>query len=405
MRAAAVPLVLLLSAGTGHGSPFTVGKLPAVSSVCNYLITPDAHDLAAWQRDLDGMKAAGFNTVWVVNVWAEFQPSVESGGFSEERLRWLQGVCRAAADREMYVLLVAAYIGEGWGPRGVDVPVWPLIPKHRRQHLEYLRWLAQGVSRFDNVFYLLCTEEILPATLLYQPTERPECVAAFRSWAHRTNPDIAYWNGRWGTSYTWDTLRPALTTERRTWQTWLDHNRWFSSIMQGVLPSMVEAIREGAPHAVVGFHDFLIDPALPQEPHDLPFRPPYPFDFYSIGYYYGHDRGSLEENLKQLGTRVELAEGLYPGLPIFCGEIGLDVRLDSPEVTRTDQELQCRWYREALGYLRGLGIGYSIWSWRTVVAGEKSSLSLHGADGSPRPSLAVIDEANRREPGRPAWRK
>jgi Beta-galactosidase len=394
-------LQLAIVGGPVYGRPFSVADLPGVSSVCNYLITPDAHDLTAWQRDLDGMKAAGFSTVWVVNVWAEFQPSVDDGGFADERLKWLRGVCEEARKRGMFVLLVAAYIGEGWGPRGVDVPVWPLIPKHRAQHLAYLRWLSRGVSDFDNVFYLLCTEEILPATMLYRPTDRQECVAAFRSWAHRTNPDIEYWNKRWSTTYTWENLAPAVTTDRRTWQTWLDHNRWFGATMRQVLPPMVEAIREGDPSAVVGFHDFLLDPVLKSEPRELPFREPYPFDFYSIGYYYGHDRPSFEENVKQLRERVDLAQSLYSGLPLFCGEIGLEVRLDPPETRQADEELQCRWYREALGYLRGRGVGYSVWSWRTVVEGEKTSLALLHPDGSPRPSLAAIAEVNRRPPGAP----
>ncbi len=398
-------LGLIAAFPCASAAPFSISDLPAVSSVCNYLITPDAYDPEAWRRDLEGMKAAGFNTVWVVNVWAEFEPSVDPPKFSDERLRWLQGLCRAADERGMYVLLPAAYIGEGWGPKGVDVPVWPLVLKHREQHLDYLRWLSRGLRSFGNVFYLLCTEEILPATVLYRPTDRPECVALFREWAHRTNPDLAYWNGRWGTSYTWENLSPAVTSDRHTWQTWLDHNRWFSSLMREVLPPMVAAIREGAPQAVVGFHDFLLDPALKQEPQDLPFRPPYPFDFYSLGSYYGRDRGGLEENLKQFGERVELARTLYPRLPLFCGEIGLEVRLSPPATTAADEELQCQWYREALGYLRDRGIGYSLWSWRTAVSGEKTSLSLHRPDGAPRPSLSVITEVNRRRPGRPLWEK
>ncbi|MBM3473681.1 MAG: hypothetical protein FJX75_10475 [Armatimonadetes bacterium] len=377
---------------------FDAEQIPRVNSVCNYLFEEDEWDLGSWERDLEGMEAAGFNTVWVVNVWAAFQPDAD-GEYRQDRMEWLQGLCRAAKARDMNVLLVVAYIGEGWGPKGVDVPVWPLIPQHRAQHLRYLKWLSEGVGSFDNVLYLLCTEEILPATLLYRPNERPECVASFRSWAHRANPDIASWNERWKTEYAWDTLRPAATTERRTWQTWQDHNRWFSYLMGQLLPPMTAAIREGDPDAVIGFHDFLIDPAIPEEGPERPQPGLCGFDFFSIGYYYVHEK-SFEENLKGLTDRMDAASAAYAETPLFCGEIGLPVRLDSPETTKADEELQVRWYREALGKLRERRFGYSVWCWRTVVKGETSSLALLRAeDKSPRPALAAIGEVNRREPG------
>lgn len=380
------------------GSGFEATMIPHISSICNYLFQEEEFDLQVWERDLDGMKAAGFNTVWVVNVWAAFQPDAE-GDYREDRINWLRGLCHVAAQRDMNVLLVAAYIGEGWGPSGVDVPVWPLVPKHRAQHLRYLGWLAQGVRDFNNVFYLLCTEEILPSTLLYRPNERSECIASFRSWAHRTNPDIAYWNGRWNTTYTWENLRPAATTERKTWQTWQDHNRWFMYLMRQLLPPMVAAIRENDLDAVIGFHDFLLDPAVPVDACERPQPNLCGFDFFSIGYYYDHAK-SFEDNLKELTDRMETAAAAYPQTPLFCGEIGLSVRLNSPETTRADEQLQVRWFREALSLLRERRFGYSIWCWRTIVKGEQSSLALLRADDkSPRPALAAIAEINRRLPG------
>lgn len=381
-------LCLLFAAPAVLPAAFSADQIPNVRSVSNYLFQEDAFDLEAWKRDLDGMQQAGFNTVWVVNVWAAFQPSAP-GEYEEARLEWLRGVCREAAKRDMYVLLVVAYIGEGWGPKGVDVAVWPLVPKHRAQHLAYLRWLSQGVGGYDNVFYLLCTEEILPATLLYRPSERPECIAAFRSWARRTDPDVAYWNERWKTDHSWETLRPAATPERHTWQTWFDHNRWFTYLMRQLLPPMTEAIREGDPDAVIGFHDFLLSTDLKQPADERPQPKRCGFDFFSIGYYYKHD-SSFEENLEALRSRAELTKEYYPDLPLLCGEIGLPIRKSPPETMAADEQLQTRWFREALGYLGANAIGYSIWSWRTKVASAEATHSLYRADGSPRPALEVI---------------
>jgi hypothetical protein len=391
-------LLLLTSLLAPPGAAFEATDIPQVSSVCNYLFEEPEFDLGVWERDLDAMGAAGFSTVWVVNVWAAFQPEAD-GPYREDRLEWLRGVCRAAQARRMNVLLVVAYLGEGWGPKSVDVPVWPLVPEHRAQHLRYLAWLAAGVAEFDNVFYLLCTEEILPATLLYKPNERPECVDSFRSWARGANPDLAYWNDRWQTDYTWETLRPTAAAERKTWQTWVDHGRWFAYLMRQLLPPMSAALRQGDPDAVIGFHDFLLDPALPPDAADLPQPGTCGFDFFSLGYYYVHEK-SYEANLKGLTDRVTLARQYYPEVPIFCGEIGLPVRLTSPEVTAADEALQTRWYREALGWLRERGVGYDVWCWRTVVQREPSSLALLRAeDKSARPALGVVEEVNRRGAG------
>lgn len=380
-------LVLLVAAPAFAFEPATV---PTIRSVCNYLFEEDEFDLDIWARDLDGMKAQGFNTVWVVNVWAAFQPDV-AGEFRSDRLEWLRGLCKLSSERNMNVLLVAGYIGEGWGPRGVDVPVWPIVPAHRDQYCAYLRWLAGGVAEFENVVYLLCSEEILPATLLYTPDTRPECVTQFRQWARETNPDMAYWNARWDTNYTWDDLRPAPVKERRTWQTWLDVNRWFASLMNQLLPPMTAAIRAGDPDAVIGFHDFLLSPELPLEVADMPRPQECGFDFYSIGYYYVHRR-SYEQNTKALTSRAELAAEFYPDLPRFCGELGLPVRNDHVEA---DEQLQALWYAEALEYLREQGMGWSVWSWRTVVKRAPNSLALlRSEDKSPRPSLELVRQAN-----------
>ena len=389
----AMTLAVLLLPHRAQSGPFTVDQIPRVASVSNYLFQEDTFELAAWKRDLDGMKAAGLNTVWIVNVWAAFQPSAD-GEYDGDKMRWLQGVCREASERDMYVLLVVAYIGEGWGPKEVDVPVWPLVPKHRAQHLAYLRWLSAGVSSYDNVFYLLCTEEILPATLLYRPSERPECIAAFRSWAHRTDPDIAYWNERWKTDYTWETLRPAATSERHTWQLWFDHNRWFTYLMRQLLPPMTAAIREGDPDAVIGFHDFLLSTNLKQPVEERPTPERCGFNFFSIGYYYKTDK-TFDENLEALRTHVEVAREYHADVPLLCGETGLAVRKTPLDVMKADEELQARWLREALTYLRKQGVGYSVWSWRTKVASAEAIHSLHRADGSPRPALEVIDQVNR----------
>jgi len=384
--------VLPLAGACLPGRAFTLADLPRVRCVSNYLFDETAHDLASWERDLDRLQQYGLNTVWMVNVWAEYEPEVEPPVWREERIAALRGICAAAQQRGMDVLLVPAYVGEGWGPKGVDVPAWPLIEQHRQQHLEYLRRMARETREFPNVFYLLCTEEILPGTLLYEPTKRPECIASFREWAREANPDVAYWNERWGTTYTWDDLAPADTSHRPRWQLWADHARWHGWLMRRLLPPMVATIREERPDAVIGFHDFLMpDPALGLAAADGALEVPTPFDFYSIGYYYDAGlEGGLEGNLGALKAYVERAKGFYPMLPLFCGELGLPVRTEPPEAQAEDEALQAQFLTRAVQYLEGQQVGFSLWCWRTVVPQAKATHSLIRPDGTPTPALEQL---------------
>lgn len=369
-------------------TPFTVQDLPRVRSICNYLYGEDAHDVATWCRDLDSIKAAGFNTVWMVNVWADYQPSTDSPVWREDRLQALHDICAAARARDMWVIIPLAYIGEGWGPGGVDAAVWPLIEKDRLAHLEALRRITAAVRDCANVFYLLCSEEILPGTLLYTPTKSPECVASFRQWAREANPDIAYWNERWATDYTWDTLTPTNTDNRPRWQLWADHARWHGWLMRRLLPPMVAAIREVHPSAVIGFHDFLMPMGLDLTAADGALELPTPFNFYSIGSYYDFAlAGGYDANIADLHKRVETAHALYPGLPIFCGELGYDALVEPGEARDMDEIAQGHFLQDATRYLESQQVGYDIWCWRTVVPGVPRIHSLVRPDGSHRPAL------------------
>jgi len=382
--AAVIWLATALPAGA-----VTVADLATTRCVCNYLFGEDADDVGTWERDLDRIKQAGLNTVWMVNVWAAYEPSADPPEWREDRIEALRRICAAARDRDMNLLLVLAYTGEGWGPKGVDVPVWPLIERHRREHLDFLQRMTRETREFDNVFYLLCSEEILPATLLYRPNEREECVASFRAWAKQADPDIAYWNERWGTDYTWENLAPADTKHRPRWQLWADHSRWHGYLMRGLLPPMVAAIREEKPGALVGYHDFLLpEKKLGLTVADGGLEPAAGCDFYSIGCYREPKaEGGLEGHLAVLRGQVERARELYPEVPIFVGELGMPVQKAPPETRHEEEAMQADFLMGAVEYLEGEGVGYSLWDWRTVVASADATHSLVREDGTVTPAL------------------
>lgn len=383
-----LPLLLVRSAFAWEGAS-PLGRWRCVS---NYIPSPQVnYDLSTWQRDFKDIKQAGFNAVWMVNVWAEFQPSLEPRVEEAGRMRWLREVCRMAQGNGLTLILALGYVGEGWAPKGLDAQVWPLLPEQLQHYIAFLRRMAMETKDFPNVVYLLASEEILPATLLYRPDHRRECVEAFKEWVKATKPDIGYWNQRWGTSFTWETLKPLSTQERSRWEMWMDHHLWFASILRRILPPMVAALRAERPNAVVGFHDFLLDPLLPPpSPEQASLPSPNPFDFYSLGYYFDPKK-SLEENLSAMQRKIDLARRLYPRLPLWMGELGADVGA-------VGEEKQKDWLSLAISSLKRQGMGYSIWNWRHYLERGTSSFSLLREDGSPRPALESVQRLNREDP-------
>ena len=163
---------------------------------------------------------------------------------------------------------------------------------------------------------------------------------------------------------------------------------------------MVAAVREGRPGAVVGLHDFLTPIGLDLTAADGALATPNPFDFYSIGYYYDHSlKDGLQGNLAELCKRVESVRAMYPTMPLFCGELGLDVPTDPAEARRSSEALQTDFLAGATEYLRQQGVGFSLWCWRTVVKGAPRTHSLIREDGSETPALAKLRDAWRAHPG------
>jgi hypothetical protein len=365
-----------------------------VRCVINYI--PDAkqnYNLARWEGDLDRIKTAGFNAVWMVNVWAEFEPGVEPATWNEDRIAWLHEVCEAARSRNLRLCLALGYVGEGWQPRGIDGRAWLLRPAEFARYLQYLRRVVRETRQFQNVFYLVMSEELLSTALLVHPQECPEAVGSFRAWTAKANPDIAHWNARWGTDSAWASLGPLDASERKRIEAWQDAARWQSYVLRprlarltaGGRAEIAAAIRAERHNAIVGYHDFLLDPVLALDAADAHLPASSQFNFHSFPFYYQPSQ-TMEENLRALREKLAEARRLYPKLPLWAGELGADS-------SKCGEQAQADWFRQAIPALREAGAGYSVWAWRDHSAtGEQ--LALLREDGSARPALAGLKELN-----------
>jgi hypothetical protein len=272
-------------------------------------------------------------------------------------------------------------VGEGWAPKGVDDQIWLLRDDDFAAYRDFCARMAETTRDFDNVIYLLMAEELLPWTVIYAPDRRPELASAVRAWAKERNPDLEHWNARWGTDFaTWDDLRPIAAGERRTLAAWADHHRWENDILRRRLPDLAAAMRAARPRAVIGYHDFILDPVLDMTAADSPLPEPNVFDFYSLGWYYQPGLGALRANLAGMEARIELARSMGRGLPLFMGELGADIS-QVGEIVHRD------WLVWATRRLQEMGIGWSIWNWAQYTERGSATFSLLRKDGTPRPAL------------------
>jgi hypothetical protein len=153
----------------------------------------------------------------------------------------------------------------------------------------------------------------------------------------------------------------------------------------GGLAEIAAAIRAERHKAIIGYHDFLLDPVLALSAADAHLPASSQFNFYSFPFYYDASR-SMDENVRALLQKIAEARRLYSRMPLWVGELGADS-------SKCGEQAQADWFRQAIPALRQAGAGYSVWAWREHSAtGEQ--LALLREDGSPRPALAVLRELN-----------
>jgi hypothetical protein len=170
------------------------------------------------------------------------------------------------------------------------------------------------------VIYLLYTEDCNPYIRHLQ--QNRVTIEGFRQWCRERNGEIAYWNKRWGTDYTWDNLMPLGTKENsKTRQT--DYWRWSAAILRERHGHLAQRIKQlVGPHALVGYHDWCIIP-FNYADGESPLPEKNPYDFLSISRYYGYDFPGGQKGFEQsIDGAIANSRQKYPALPLAMLECG-----------------------------------------------------------------------------------
>ncbi len=371
----------------------------------------EPEDLASM---LPRMRAAGFNTVWLINTWADLQPHplTAPGAFDEANVALLRRKLAALRAQGMRAIIPLGYFGPGWQPEGIGESA--MIPDEFRghscdlsdaesvDHQAFERYVAGLLARIidyaDDVYIMFYTEETIPCDMM--------------TWVRRVvDPDSG--------QISWKRLSAAELGRPNPLRSYdgREHARRLQQTL-GSLPARLPiALRE---RFAFGFHDDWIvtrEMGGGLSPVPIDGAGMTPFDFMSFTFY-GFEvprdpratndvfadrspEGFIEEWSLQGYTdahirhifdeRVARFRELLPRMPLILGETGgISCPLIGDWATDANQR---RIVSIKLRRARLHGLGYSLWQWRnfgTCGYGSGFEYSLLDERGRARRALHEV---------------
>jgi len=336
-------------------------------SVCYYNVLTDhqtSWTMTAWfdalKEDLPRMKAAGFNTVWLVVPWADFQPCVNPLTTRQQCYDLLLAVVDYFRGQGMYLILPHPYLGTGWAPTGYDYAAeWPFAADYVEAFGDFIYSFVDVIKDYDNVLVLFHHEGYFNDYSVDNPIVKQAMIETYQA----INPDIEYWNAEFGFSYSsFDEIPVPSALSLRGTRLFIQHFRLH-------IPPLIDRLKnELGARCAFGIHDWWYLQGFIEVDTCIPGNNNY--DVFSSTYYPGYGGGNWPWiNDPALGLEVYMAREpiLQLNIPIIFGEAGLfigDPPVCTPGVT---EEIRASWYSGCAEWFLANGIGYNFWSWEDFV--------------------------------------
>jgi len=336
-------------------------------SVCYYNVATDhqtSWTMTAWfdalKADLPLMKAAGFNTVWLVVPWADFQPSINPVSTNQGSYDLLAAVAAYFKSEGLYLILPHPYLGTGWAPTGYDHHAeWPFGDDYLQAFKDFMYGFVDVIKDYDNILVLLHHEGYFNNYSVDNPIVKQAMMETYQT----INPDIEYWNAEFGFSYSsFDEIPVPGPLALRGTRLFIQHFRLN-------IPPLIDRLKDelGAKCAF-GIHDWWylqgfisVDTCIPGNNN---------YDVYSSTYYPGVGAPNwtyINDPATGLNARMARAPILQLNIPVIFGETGLfigDPPIGTPGVT---EQIRADWYSGCAAWFLANGIGYDFWGWEDFV--------------------------------------
>lgn len=268
------------------------------------------------QSTLPAIKSTGFNTVWLVNVWSEFNPKplTTPPVYNEQAFTNLKFVLALLKANNMQVILPLNYLGQGWRPEGIDCN-WIKNPTMYGAFETYVKeFLTRIVDYHDIVYIMVFTEETEPCSGL-------------SSWQEHAS-----------------LLRPTL----------------------GSLPTRIPLDLRSKFR--IGYHDYSLINLAYSFP-DSPIQSPISFDFVSMVAYGLEDK--TDSDIKsEVNLRASRFKQLYPNTPLIIGEFG-------GRACGNDDN-QSRVIINIVSDAMDKGFGFNLWGWKPGPPNQECTNPVYG---------------------------
>jgi hypothetical protein len=208
----------------------------------------------------------------------------------------------------------------------------------------------------------------------------PLYTTSFKTYCQTTNADIAYWNSRWGTSYTWDTIVPASVPWEGGLRT-VDHYRWVTWIMRQTHGQLAAELQSVLGDNLVGFHDYLYSQNY-VDSANTPIPASNPYDVMSVAHYYDSAQApGVTGFASELNTIIAQYASTFPRTPLVFGETGA---CDSS----VGQAVQADVVEQAASLCLAAHVGVNFWMWQDFTAGDacQRSFGMFDVSGYFKPS-------------------
>src|SRR3989344_6068594 len=154
------------------GSPiYTASAYSSIRSVTWYEFGPTyAESLADLRAQIPRMKAAGFNTVWLVTPWMDMQPQPLASPpvWNEANFTALKQTLAMLRANNMQALIGLNYLGPEWEPQGIDACTWTTNTTMYQAFVDYAKGFLQRIDGYQDVAMIqVFTENAEP---IYMPS-------------------------------------------------------------------------------------------------------------------------------------------------------------------------------------------------------------------------------------------
>lgn len=367
------------------------------------------------ERDFAAMQAQGFNLVAVQVNWGSLMPAVNVEGRRYDWSQPAQGKLVHLLDSaRRHGLYVDLWFGMSRVPAGVKGLFNPAFTDlGGRKHAAYYGWLVTdwpAIADYDTYAwraFLRFHERVARLSrsyhnVIFDPLDwqhlnlncwnfnDPLNLRSWRDFLRRENPDLAYWNSRWGESdRSWEEVLlpvddwarqsicrlsgtpyrdlPAIPYEKEKWQ---DFNRWHNPLFIHIVEEITAALRRGDPEALIVQR---VDPWRFGYWREMTWGVG-SVDFYCQGWY-PQSQAELDDAQTHLLREIDAIRERAPRpKPMLLWEVGLDVLHVYPGAAEAERDRHRAEYGRAVEkFSRDEGmLGWCWWVWRDHDMNEDS---------------------------------